>query len=153
MDTPARDRIVIRALEERDLVRLTKLDRAWSGRNRSAYLGEKLRRALEEADIRISLGAEQEGYLVGAVLGSVSYGEFGQPEPVAVLDTILVDKEVARQGVASAMLEQLLRNLDSLRIERIRTEVDWNDHDLLAFLGKREFRPVPRLVLERTVTV
>ena len=152
MDTDPRDRIVIRTLEERDLVRLVKLDQVWSGRNRSVYLAQKLRRALEEADIRISLGAEQDGFLVGAILGSVSYGEFGQPEPFAVLDTILVDKSVARQGVASAMLEHLLRNLASLRIERIRTEVGWDDHDLVAFLGGRGFQPVPRLVLERRIS-
>jgi predicted N-acetyltransferase YhbS len=150
MDT--RDRLVIRTLEERDLPRLVKLDQAWSGKNRSLYLQGKLRRALGEADVKVSLGAELDGFLVGAVFGSVSYGEFGQPEPVAVIDTLLVDREVARQGVASALLDQLLRNLSAFGIETVRTEVAWNEHDLVGFLARRDFVPLPRLVLERRVT-
>ena len=150
MDT--RDRLVIRTLEERDLPRLVKLDQAWSGKNRGLYLQGKLRRALAEADVKISLGAELDGFLVGAVLGNVSYGEFGQPEAVAVIDTLLVDREVARQGVASALLDQLLRNLSAFGIETVRTEVAWNEHDLVGFLAQRDFVPLPRLVLERRVT-
>lgn len=45
------------------------------------------------------------------VLGAVHYGEFGIPEPVAVLDTILVDPLHARRGIVSAMLEELASNL------------------------------------------
>jgi GNAT superfamily N-acetyltransferase len=61
------------------------------------------------------------------VLGAVHYGEFGIPEPVAVLDTILVDPLHARRGIASAMLEELASNLSRLGVDRIRTEVPWND--------------------------
>lgn len=88
MDT--RDRLLIRTLDEGDLDRMVKLDQVWSKKNRRLYLQRKLHRALAEADVRISLGAELDGFLVGAVLGSVSYGEFGHPEPLAVVDTILV---------------------------------------------------------------
>ena len=150
MDTS--DRLLIRTLEERDLDRLVRLDQAWSGRSRRLYLQKKLRAALSEADVSISLGAEIDGFLVGAVLGSVSYGEFGEPDPVAIVDTILVDREVARQGVASALLDQLVRNLAAFGIETIRTEVSWNDTDLVGFLAKRAFVPVPRVVLERKIT-
>lgn len=45
------------------------------------------------------------------VLGAVHYGEFGIPEPVAVLDTILVDPLHARRAIVSAMLEELASNL------------------------------------------
>jgi len=150
MDT--RDRLVIRTLDEGDLDRIVKLDQVWSKKSRRLYLQRKLHRALAEADVRISLGAELDGYLVGAVLGSVSYGEFGHPEPLAVVDTILVDQDVARQGVASVLLEHLLRNLGAFGIETLRTEVSWNDHDLVGFLAHNEFVPVPRIVLERRVT-
>ena len=151
MDT--RDRLVIRTLDEADLDRMVKLDQAWGKRNRRLYLQRKLHRALAETDVRISLGAELDGFLVGAVLGSVSYGEFGHPEPVAVVDTILVDQGVARQGVASALLEHLLRNLGAFGIETLRTEVSWNDHDMVGFLAHNDFVPVPRIVLERHITI
>ncbi len=44
--------------------------------------------------------------------------------------------------------EQLVRNLQALRIERLRTEVAWDDHELVAFFGRMGLVPVPRLVLE-----
>ena len=89
-----------------------------------------------------------DGCLVGAVLGSLHYGEFGQPEPIAVLDTILVDPGHARHGVGTALFDQLVKNLEALGIERLRTEVAWDEHDLNQFLGRRGFAPAPRLVLE-----
>lgn len=140
--------LTIRTLRATDLERLVKMDEQSSGRKRAQWLGEKLTRALGESDVRISLGAEHDGMLVGALLGSLQFGEFGLPEPIAILDTVLVDREFRRQGVASAMLEQLAKNLRALRISALRTEVAWDEFDLLAFFGRAGFRPVPRLVLE-----
>jgi GNAT superfamily N-acetyltransferase len=142
---------VVRALKAEDCGRLVRMDQEISGRNRRAWYEGKIRRALEEADVRISLGADIDGVLVGALLGSVHYGEFGLPEPVAILDTVLVDPGFARRGIATAMLRQLLLNLSALRIERLRTEVAWNEFDLTEFFAKAGFVPVPRLVLELRV--
>jgi ribosomal protein S18 acetylase RimI-like enzyme len=141
--------ILVRRLTGDDAPRLVKIDREVTGRNRAAWYEGKLKRALEESDVCISLGVEVDGHLVGAVLGSLHYGEFGLPEPIAVLDTILVDRAFARRGLATALLDQLVRNLRAFGIERLRTEVAWNEHDLNRFLGRRGFSPAPRLVLER----
>jgi GNAT superfamily N-acetyltransferase len=140
--------IVVRTLRFADAARLARMDLAITGRNRAAWYEGKLRRALEESDLKISLGAEIDGMLVGAVLGSLHYGEFGQPDPVAILDTILVDPGYARRGVGGALLDQLTGNLRALGIERLRTEVAWDEHDLNRFLGREGFVPAPRLVLE-----
>lgn len=146
-----RDDLIIRSLTLNDAARLVRIDQQITGRNRKAWYEGKLRRALEGSDVRISLGAELEGLLVGALLGSLHYGEFGQPEPLAILDTILVDREFRGRGVASTMLEQLLKNLRGLGIERLRTEVSWDEHELTQFLGSKGFVPVPRLVLEAPI--
>jgi GNAT superfamily N-acetyltransferase len=145
------DHILVRRLRQEDAPRLVRMDQAITGRNRSAWYEGKLKRALEESDVRISLGAEVDGCLVGAVLGLLHYGEFGLPEPIAVLDTILVDPARARHGVGTALLDQFVKNLRALGIERLRTEVAWNEHDLNLFLGRRGFAPAPRLVLELNV--
>lgn len=142
------DGVIIRNLTPGDAPRLVRMDQRLTGHNRSAWYEGKLKRALEESDVRISLGAETDGFLVGAALGSLQYGEFGQPEPMAVLDTILVDPDFAHQGVGRALLENLTRNLGALGIERLRTEVAWDEHDLNRFLGRMGFAPAPRLVLE-----
>lgn len=141
---------VIRTLNASDLNRLTKIDQAWVGRNRSKYLDDKLKRALS-AGVQVSLGAEVDGTLVGALLGAVQYGEFGRAEPVAVLDTILVDPDYTGRGLAGAMMRQLEKNLAALRIERLRTEVAWTEVRLMSFLAHEGFVPVPRLVLEKGI--
>lgn len=144
-------RLIIRSLAAADLPRLVSMDQAYTGRARRAWFDGKLRRALEEADLRISLGAELDGLLVGALLGSLAYGEFGMPEPMAILDTVLVDRGFQGRGIGRAMAEQLVRNLGALGIDSIRTEVGWNELALLGFLARTGFAPVPRLVLELDV--
>jgi len=62
-----------------------------------------------------------------------------------------VDEAFAGRGVGTALVDQLLRNLGALGIERVRTEVGWEEHELARFLGRRGFAPLPRLVLEASV--
>jgi predicted N-acetyltransferase YhbS len=143
-----REDLIVRALRMDDTRRLVKMDQEISGRSRTKWYEHKVQRALQDADVAISLGAEMDGLLVGALLGSVHFGEFGQPEPLAILDTMLVDRSFGRQGIGSAMLDQLLKNLRGLRISRLRTEVAWNEVELIAFFGKVGFEPTARLVLE-----
>jgi ribosomal protein S18 acetylase RimI-like enzyme len=143
-----REDLVVRTLRDDDLPRLVKMDEQITGRARKAWYEGKLKRALQDTDVQISLGAEADGILVGAMMGSLHYGEFGLPEPVAVLDTVLVDRGFSRRGIGTEILEQLMKNLRGLRIERVRTEVSWEDQELIAFFARKGFRPVPRLVLE-----
>lgn len=140
--------LLVRCLTLRDAPRLVAIDQQITGRKRTLWYEGKLKRALEQSDLQISLGAERDGLLVGAMLATLHYGEFGQPEPVAVLDTVLVDREFGGRGVATALLEQLMKNLRGLRIEHLRTELSWDETELIAFFGKRGFKPMPRLVLE-----
>jgi ribosomal protein S18 acetylase RimI-like enzyme len=145
------DGVKVRILRQTDLDRIVKIDQALTGRNRRTWLEGKLQRALAAADVNISLGAEVDSMLVGCVLGAVHFGEFGQPEPVAVLDTILVDPGFGRRGVGRALVAQLVRNLAALRIERVRTEVSWTEQELISFMARIGFAPAPRLVLELDV--
>jgi ribosomal protein S18 acetylase RimI-like enzyme len=147
----ARDRIMVRALKESDLHPLIGIDRRITGRDRSAYFKRKLDEALFESDVRVSLVAERDGVPIGFIMARVDFGEFGRMEPTAVMDTIGVDIEYRDQGVGRALLSQLLINLGTLRVERIRTEIDWRDRDLLAFLDRCGFRPSPQLCFEHAL--
>ena len=150
MDTERTD-LTVRTLTPDDCTRLVKMDAEHSGRERAAWYEGKLKRALDDTDLRISLGAESDGILVGAFLGALDYGEFGKPEPVAILDTVLVDREYGRRGIATALMDQLLKNLRGLGITGLRTEVAWTDHELTRYFQRAGFQPVPRLVLELDV--
>ncbi len=143
------DDVPVRELREGDLPAVVRIDKAATGRARSEYYREKVRAALGDAKLHVSLVAEQDDHVVGFALARVFYGEFGQAEPVAMLDSIGVDPEYRGRHVASALLRQLTMNLEALRVERITTQVDWNQFDLLEFLAHTGFQPAPRLCLER----
>jgi ribosomal protein S18 acetylase RimI-like enzyme len=147
----ARDRIPVRGLRETDLQALITIDRRITGRSRAAYFKRKLDEALFESDVQVSLVAERDGGPVGFIMARVDFGEFGRMEPTAVLDTIGVDPDYRDQGIGRALLSQLLINLTTLRVERIRTEIDWHDRDLLAFLDRCGFRPAQRLCFETAI--
>lgn len=141
----ARDRIPMRSIAESDLRALIAIDRRITGRDRSAYFERKLAEALRESDVRVSLVAEQDGGPVGFIMARVDFGEFGCMEPTAVLDTIGVDPDYRQRGIGRALLSQLLVNLMTLRVERIRTELDWRDRELLGFLDRCGFVPSQQL--------
>ncbi len=146
----ARDRFPIRTVAAGDSGALIAIDRRITGKDRSTYFERKLDEALHESDIRVSLVAEQDGRPVGFIMARVDLGEFGRVEPTAVMDTIGVDPDCRHQGIGRALLSQLLVNLGTLQVERIRTEIDWRDRDLLAFLGSCGFGPAQRLCLDHT---
>ena len=144
----ARDRIPVRSMAESDLRPIVAIDRRITGRARTAYLRQKLMEALHQSDVRVSLVAELDGCPVGFVMARVDLGEFGRAEPAAVMDTIGVDPDYQRQGVGRALFSQLFLNLAALRVERIRTELDWRDRELLAFLDVCGFRPSQQLCFD-----
>jgi ribosomal protein S18 acetylase RimI-like enzyme len=84
-------------------------------------------------------------------MARVDFGEFGRAEPIAVLDTIGVAPDRARQRVGRALLEQLLLNLASLRAEQVVTEVALDQVPLLAFLGRTGFARSQRLAFEKAI--
>jgi len=148
----ARDRIPVRSLAEKDLHALVLVDRRITGRDRTAYFKRMLTDALTESDVRVSLVAELDSVPVGFIMARVDLGEFGRVETTAVIDTIGVDPDYSNRGVGRALLSQLLVNLGTLRVETIRTEVNWQDHDLLGYLDHSGFCPSQQLCFERSLT-
>lgn len=147
----ARDRIPVRSLAEGDLRALVAIDRRITGRDRSNYFQRKLADALTESDVRVSLVADLNSVPVGFIMARVDLGEFGRVETTAVLDTIGVDPDYQNRGVGRALVSQLLANLGTLRVEKVRTEVDWQDHDLLAYLDRNGFRPSQQLCFNQSL--
>ncbi len=142
------DAASIRSMREDDLNAIVAIDAAASGRRRPRYFEVMLHRAITQAGVQISLVAEVEGRVVGFVIGSLYYGEYGVVEPSASIDAISVAPDSRGKKVGKALMHQLRLNLAALRITTLRTEVSWDHFGLLAFFRSQGFRPSRRLCLE-----
>ena len=141
-------RVTVRVLRETDLGAILRIDKAATGHPREEFFRVKIQRALREPKLSTSLVAELDGSVVGFVFASLYFGEYGRPEPVAVLDAIGVEPGVRHQRVGTEMMKQLEMCLRALRVERLETIVGWRETGLIGFLAERGFAPGPRLCLE-----
>jgi ribosomal protein S18 acetylase RimI-like enzyme len=138
----------VRRLRPADLESVIALDARITGRRREEYFRVKLDQALRETGIQVSLAAETDGLFRGFLLCRVYYGEFGAMEPGAVLDTIGVHPEFRGAGIGRALLGQLRTNLLGIGIGVLRTEVPWDNQELLRFLHDAGWTPAARLCLD-----
>ena len=145
---PLASDVVVRNLRPSDLDAVILLDARNVGRRREEFFKLKLKQALSDTGITVSLAAELQGAFVGFLLARVFYGEFGVTERVAVLDVIDVHPDFRGHHVAASLLDQLRTNLLGLDIRTLRTEAGWDSHDLLAFFAHEGFVMAQRLCLD-----
>ncbi len=151
----------IRPLSESDLDAIVEIDRKILGKRRWEFWERKVK----FADIypRPSLVAEMDGKVVGFIMGYVSGWEFGVPDTVGWIDTIGVDPEYQRKGIAKALFTELVRSLKTtgreekpeapgggaiLGVDTLYTVVNWTDLDLLGFFQKMGFKRGDMIHLE-----
>lgn len=137
----AEEDVEIRVMRESDIGPVTEIDYKVFGKRRPEYYERKIAEVLDEESGHLvtSLVAEVEGKVAGFVMGSVYLGEFGIPETIASIDTIGVDPEFQRQGVAGYLLEEFKTTVRKAGVSRIHTLVNWTDTDLLGFFGNSGF--------------
>ncbi len=152
MESLEQDTIIVRSLLPEDLDAVIRLDAKVTGRRRDEYFGIKLDQNLAETGIKVSLAAEAEGCFCGFLLARVYYGEFGLPEPSAVLDTLAVDPGFKGRGVGTALIHKLRMHLCGLGVGCLQTEVSWDAPELLGFFQRQGFRPAERFCLDLEVT-
>jgi ribosomal protein S18 acetylase RimI-like enzyme len=142
------DTVLVRALEEKDLDAIVRIDASATGRPRREYYRDKVQQSLTGSRLRTSLVAELDGIVVGFLMAATYYGEFGQPEPTVVIDSLGVHNDFRHRHVGAALMRQFLMNARALGVSRLRTEVGWNEVDLIHFFDRHGFKHGGRLVLE-----
>ena len=142
------DTINVRTMRESDLESVIAIDAAATGHRRPSYFRRMLERAVKEADFQISLVAELEDVVAGCLVATLYYGEYGVMEPWASIETIGVLPDFRRKHVGEALMRQLRMNLGALQIDRVRTQVAWNNFQLLRFFESSGFKPADQVCLE-----
>ena len=113
------DAVLVRTMRQDDLNAIVTIDAAASGRRRPRYFELMLQRSITQAGLQISLVAEVDNRVVGFVIGSLYYGEYGVVEPSASIDAISVDPSIRGKNVGKALMRQLRLNLGALRITNL----------------------------------
>jgi len=128
----------IRPLEKEDMEAIVEIDERVLGENRRNYWERKLELMNNKASL-VSLVAEMEGKVVGFILGDVSGWEFGVPDTIGWIDTIGIDPVYQKRGLATALANEVIKNLKAIGVRAVYTLVSWNDMDLLQFFHAMGF--------------
>jgi predicted N-acetyltransferase YhbS len=128
----------IRPLEKEDMEAIVEIDERVLGENRRSYWERKLELMNNKAS-QVSLVAEMEGKVVGFILGDVSGWEFGVPDTIGWIDTIGIDPVYQKRGLATALANEVIKNLKAIGVRAVYTLVSWNDWDLLQFFHAMGF--------------
>ncbi len=143
--------VLVRTMTQKDLPEIVRIDCLAFGRPRPRYFEVMLYRSVQVTGLQISLVAELEGRIVGYLMASLYYGEYGIAEPTASIDAIGVEPELRGKGVGHALMNQFRSNVAAVGVTKVRTEVEWNDFDLLGFFARDGFAPARRLCLESAI--
>ncbi len=146
----AEEDVEIRVMKESDVEPVTEIDYKVFGKRRPQYYERKIAEVLDQESGRLvtSLVAELGGQVVGFIMGSVYLGEFGIPETIASIDTIGVDPEYQRQGIAGYLLDEFRTTVAKAGVNKIHTLVSWTDTDLLGFFANMGFAAANTLNLK-----
>ncbi len=132
------ENLLIRPLKREDLDAIVEIDEKVLGERRRDYWERKLEK-MKHQPTPTSLVVEVEGKVVGFILGDVSGWEFGVPETIAWIDTIGIDPDFQKKGLARALTFEMIKNLKAIGVKTIYTLVNWNDWDLLQFFHAMGF--------------
>jgi ribosomal protein S18 acetylase RimI-like enzyme len=143
--------LTIRKLRGDDLEAVVAIDRSVVGRPRGPFYQRRFDHLEREPDAFVALAAERDGVLAGFVLARLYEGEFGGDAPEAALDAIGVAFAWRGQGVAGALLAQLVDAMRAQGVRAIATEAEWSDTGLTGFFARAGFCLSPHIVLERRV--
>jgi GNAT superfamily N-acetyltransferase len=146
------EKFEVRVMKQDDLQAIICIDARVTGNERVEYYEAKISSLLDhQGQIGTSLVAENDGRVIGFIMGKIYMGEFGIPESTASLDTVGLDPEFAGNGIGSLLLDEFIRNVKAAGVTSIQTMVVWSDIHLLRFFNKNGFVPSQTINLERKV--
>jgi len=138
---------VVRKMNEKDLDAVVAIDTKVLGKSRWDYWLGKMSLAEERLPIA-SLVAEADGKVVGFILGDASGYEYDVPENIGWIDTIGVDPDYQKRGIARMLMKEMIANLKKVGVDTVYTMVNWPDWDLLKFFHDCGFQKGPLINLE-----
>lgn len=146
--------ITIRLMKADDFDAVIEIDRKVLKVPRREYYEMKFEKLFKSKDyLPTSLVAENEdGRVVGFIMGELYLGEYGISVEDAKLDTIGIDPDFQHQGIGRQLMNEFMDHLKSIGVHKINTLVDWNDSPLIQFFSTNQFQPSKTINLERIIS-
>jgi ribosomal protein S18 acetylase RimI-like enzyme len=138
----------LRPLAARDLVAVTAIDAALTGRSRGAYFERRLAAAQRDPERHLQLGVEADGALAGFMLGRALEGEFGRSEPELRLEAFGIAPAAQGHHLGAALAAAFEEAAARRGLREIRTTALWREHTLLGFFDRAGYRLAPVHVLD-----
>jgi len=138
---------IVRKMTQKDLDDVVAIDTKVLGKSRWDYWLMKMTLAEQRLPIA-SLVAEEDGKVVGFILGDASGYEYDVPENIGWIDTIGVDPAYQKRGIAQMLMKEMVANLKKVGVDTVYTLVSWPDWDLLKFFHACGFQKGPLINLE-----
>ena len=125
-------KITVRRLKLEDLEAIVEIDHRVLGTRRPSYWRQKIEEMGNEHPSK-SLVAELDGKVVGFIMGTVSGWEFGVLNTIGWIDTIGIDPNYQKKGIATLLFKAIMEEFKKEGVENIYTLVKWEDWDLMCF--------------------
>ena len=146
------DTISTRLMTENDLEAILKIDEKIVKTSRLEYYQLKFERLFSSKDyLPTSFVAEDNGVVVGFLMGELYMGQFGILQEVASMDTIGIDPAYQHRGIGKKLMDEFIDHLRQIGVNKINTLVDWNDAGLIRFFSANQFSPSRTINLERSI--
>ena len=144
--------IKIRLMKAEDFDAVVGIDGKVIEASRPEYYEMKFEKLFKSKDyLPVSLVAEEDGKVVGFVMGEIYMGEYGIFQGEATLDTIGVDPDYQHKGIGEQLINEFMDHLKKVGVQKINTLVAWNDSKLIHFFSANQFSPSKTINLERNL--
>ena len=146
--------IKIRLMKADDFNAVIRIDEKVLKTSRLKYYELKFDKLFKSKEfIPTSLVAENDnGAVVGFVMGELYMGEYGITQDGATIDTIGVDPDYRHRGIGEKLINEFINHLRNLDVKKVNTLVDKNDSKLIKFFNANQFSTAKSIVsLERTL--
>lgn len=146
--------ISIRLMTADDFDAVVRIDEKILKTSRPEYYELKFEKLFESREyLPTSFVAQnQDGTVVGFIMGELFMGQYGISHEGATVDTIGVDPDVRDKGIGKRLMAEFIDHLKDLDVKKINTLVEKNNSQLMHFFNSNQFRPSQTIVnLERSI--
>ncbi len=121
--------------------------------SRPDYYETKFEKLFKSVDyLPTSLIAEDDdGTVLGFVMGELFMGEYGIFEQEAKLDTIGIDPDHQRKGIGKLLIDEFMDHCKRIGVKKMNTLVNLDDAKMMHFFSHNQFNPSKTINLERSL--